>query len=253
MLIENATEINRLTRRIHEMVKRRSESEALRLEWSEACEEFHARYSQLCLPGGPYSDFYERIRTGDIAMIEVALCFLEVRPYFFRSGYHWKTIQQKCKRAPMSGEQADRFATIRKKYIEWKRLRDLSSKRGAIVRRDLWPLLRRFHHLFPVKFSDGKFDGLVTVGDLYNLLCATLKIEPDSEPARKKGVVREPCRAKPQADMSIWAEEFGAWRRSAWTPEDVWATLVSIIIEVYCVDASFVVGPETILREPTGQ
>jgi hypothetical protein len=35
MLIENATEINRLTRRIHETVKRRSESEALRLEWSD--------------------------------------------------------------------------------------------------------------------------------------------------------------------------------------------------------------------------
>ena len=43
-----------------------------------------------------------------IHRIEIALCFLEVRPYFFRSGYHWKTILQKCKRAPISGEQSER-------------------------------------------------------------------------------------------------------------------------------------------------
>src|SRR5260370_6777802 len=180
-MLENAAEINRLHSRIHETVKRRSESVQAKQDWSQACAEFHARYEELCIPGGWDAGFLERILAGDPATIEVALCFLEVRPYVFRSGYHWKTILQKCKRAPMCGEQPDRFATIRKKYIEWKRLRDLSSKRGAIVRRDLWPLLRRFHHLFPVKFSDGKFDGLVTVADLYNLLCATLNVEPYRE------------------------------------------------------------------------
>lgn len=176
-LLENAAEINRLHRRIHETVKRRGESEELRREWSQACQEFHARYDELCLPGGPYPDFYKRLSAGDPAVIEVALCFLEVRPYFFRSGYHWKTILQKCKRAPISGEQAERFARVLKRYTEWKKLRNLSSKRGTAVRRDLLTLLLRFYNLFPVKISDAKFDGVVTVGDLYAVLCKGLKIK----------------------------------------------------------------------------
>jgi len=192
----------------------------MRQEWSRACEEFHARYEELCIPGGWDSGFEERILAGDPATIEIALCFLEVRPYFFRSGYHWKTILQKCKRAPMSSEQSERFVSLLEKYTEWKKLRRLSSKRGAAVRRDLCPLLRRFYDLFPVRLSDAKFDGLVTVGDLYTLLCKALKLEPHSQPERQKGVAREPRRPTlPQADMSAWAREYNALRRFAWTPE----------------------------------
>jgi hypothetical protein len=233
MMIENAAELNRLSRRIHETVKRRSESEELRQEWKQACDEFHARYEELSIPGGFHPDFYDRILAGDSAALEVALCFLEVRPYFFRSGYHWKTILQKCKRAPMSREQSERFARLLEKYTEWKRLRRQSSERGAAARRDLWPLLRRFYRIFPVKLSDAKFDGLVTVGDLYNVLCTALKVVPQCPSERSKGVVREPCRAIPQADMSVWAREYNAWRQYAWSPEDVWATLVSIVADVY--------------------
>jgi hypothetical protein len=127
-MLENAAEINRLHSRIHETVKRRSESVEAKQEWSRACAEFHARYEELCIPGGWDAGFLERILAADPATIEVALCFLEVRPYFFRSGYHWKTILQKCKRAPMSGEQAERFARLLDKHTEWRRIRKLKSK-----------------------------------------------------------------------------------------------------------------------------
>ncbi len=252
MMIENAAEINRLHSRIHETFKKRSESEGARDEWTQACEEFHARYEELCVPGGYHQDFHERISSGDQTAIEAALCFLEVRPYFFRSGYHWKTILQKCKRAPMSKEQSERFAILLEKYTEWKKLRKLSSERGAAVRRELWPLLSHFYHLFPVSLADHKFDSLVTVGDLYEVLCRALKVEPHSHPEREKGVVREPCKARPQADMSVWAREYHAWRESAWSAEDVWATLISTIVEIYELDGSFVIGPETILQKPSG-
>ncbi|MGC9950243.1 MAG: hypothetical protein ABSF64_28085 [Bryobacteraceae bacterium] len=252
MMIENAAEINRLTRRIHEAAKRRSESEKLRQEWSQACKEFHARYAELCIPGGFDANFYERILAGDPATIEVALCFLEVRPYFFRSGYLWKTILRKCKRAPMSAEQCERFARLVEKYTEWKRLRGLSAQRGAAVRQDLLPLLLHLSKLFPTKLSDGKVDGLVTVGDLYNVLCAALKLEPHGQPEKQKGVIGDPRRAIPQADIPVRAREYIAWRYHAWTPEDVWETLVSALVEVYKPDASFVISSETILRQPSG-
>jgi hypothetical protein len=153
----------------------------------------------------------------------------------------------------MSVEQSERFARFVEKYTEWKRLRVLSAKRGAAVRRDLLPLLVRFCRLFPVKLSDAKFDGLVTVGDLYNVLCTALKLEPHSQPETQKGVVREPRRAVPQGDTLACAGEYTAWRQYAWTPEDVWATLVSTIAEVYKLDSSFAISSETILWQPSGE
>ena len=177
-MIDNAAEINRLHDRIHNTHKRRDRGEAENQDWKDACSEFHARYDQLCFPGGPFPDFYERLRTGDTDIIEVALCFLEVRPYFFRSGYHWKTILQKCKSAPMAGEQAERFHSLLERYKRWRSLRRESSDRGAAICHELWPLLRRFYDLFPGQIPHYKYDGLVTVGDLYRILCDSLKVEP---------------------------------------------------------------------------
>jgi len=151
----------------------------------------------------------------------------------------------------MSKEQSERFASLLEKYNEWKKLRKLSSQRGAEIQKNLLPLLLRFYDLFPVQLSDAKFDGLVTVGDFYTILCTALKIEPISHPEKEKGVVREPCKAKVQADMSVWAREYQAWRVSEWTPEDVWATLVATIVEVYKPDASLVISPDTVFQMPS--
>lgn len=119
-MMANAAEINRLHGRVHETVKRRDESEALRQEWSRACEEFHRRYGELCLPGGWKEDFFDRLHAGDYDAVEAALCFLEVRPYFFRSGYHWKTLLKKCRSATTNAEQAERYAEVVRRYAEWK-------------------------------------------------------------------------------------------------------------------------------------
>jgi len=119
-MIENAAEINRLHSRVKETFKLRGQGEQSHAEWLHACEEFHARYNLLCFPGGWGADFYDRILAGDEKAVEVALCFLEVRPYFFRSGYHWKAILQKCKRANLQGVQAEHFAVILARYAAWK-------------------------------------------------------------------------------------------------------------------------------------
>jgi hypothetical protein len=248
-MIENAAEINRLNNRIHETYKSRDESGEHYQDWSRACAEFHARYDELCLPGGPYPDFYGRIRAGDPDMVEVALCFLEVRPFFFRSGYHWKTILQKCKSAPMSDQHSERFRDLLERYTQWRNLRKRSSERGAAIANELWPLLRRFHDLFPVRIADHRYDGLVTVGDLYRILCQALKVEPLADPDQRRGEVRALCRAVPRKDMVAWAREYDRWRRAAWSEDDVWATLVSLIRDVYGLGPTFEVSVETALRD----
>jgi hypothetical protein len=253
-MIANAAEINRLYTRIHETFGRRSESASAHEEWHLACEEAHARYNQLCIPGGWDEQFFDRVRDGESAAIEAALCFLEVRPYFFRSGYHWKSIFQKCKRAPMSVDQAERYAQIAENYAEWRKFSTERSARGAAVRRHISAILRHFYTRFPARLPDYKFDGIETVGDLYRILCTALKIEPDPQPDRPGGVARGPFTLTTlQAGVEVWSREYNSWRRSKWPPGDVWATLVAIIIEGYGLGSSTVIGPETVLYKPLKQ
>jgi hypothetical protein len=115
----NAAEIVRLHSRIHETVKHRTKNPEKRHEWEQACAEFHARYEGLAFPGG-YRSALQRISRGDPDAMEAAICFLELRPYFFRSGYMFKAILPRCRRAPLTLEQAARLKTIEKRLAEWR-------------------------------------------------------------------------------------------------------------------------------------
>ena len=118
-MLENGAKITSLQSRISETVKLRDKSpEGLR-EWKDACAEFHRRYSTLAFPGG-YDGALERIVAGDEDAMEAAICFLECRPYFFRSGYMFKDILRKTKRAPLSLDQADRLRKVESKLSEWR-------------------------------------------------------------------------------------------------------------------------------------
>jgi hypothetical protein len=117
-ITSNAAEIARLHQRVREALNRLDGSEEKSGQWKQACAEFHARYDALAFPGG-YTGAPERISSGDPLAMEAGICFLELRPYFFRSGYMFKGILRKCKRAPLSDSQAARFVAVIKKRQEW--------------------------------------------------------------------------------------------------------------------------------------
>ncbi len=62
----------------------------------------------------------DRILAGDSEAIEAALCFVELRPYFFRSGYMFKALLPKLKRAPLSATEAARLQTVLSAYDAWR-------------------------------------------------------------------------------------------------------------------------------------
>src|SRR5262249_6832563 len=97
----NADEIRRLHARIHQTFLHRDETSKAYQEWEEACRQFHQSYDELAFPGG-YDGALERIVAGDQQAMEAAICFLEGRPYFFRSGYMFKALLRKVKHAPLS-------------------------------------------------------------------------------------------------------------------------------------------------------
>jgi hypothetical protein len=125
---KDAAEIARLHARIHETVRHRQESAEKRLEWEQACADFHARYSNLAFPGG-YAGALERITAGDPITMEAAICFLECRPYFFRSGYMFKDILRKCRRAPLTAGQSNRLKIIEDKLEQWRQRKQSRNRR----------------------------------------------------------------------------------------------------------------------------
>jgi hypothetical protein len=117
---ENAAEIARLHARIHETYGQKTKSPAFRAAWKAACEEFRQRYDRLAFPGG-YDTAGARILAGGELAIEAALCFLEVRPYFFRSGYMYKVLLRRIKRVELSPDQATRLRSVLERQAEWRR------------------------------------------------------------------------------------------------------------------------------------
>jgi hypothetical protein len=106
----NAKIIRELHDRIHTTLRDRDTSYGRKI-WSDACAEFHAKYDNLAFPGG-YDRGLKLLAAGDLEMIEAALVFLEMRPYFFRSQYMCTKLLRLIKRAPLDALQAERLQTI---------------------------------------------------------------------------------------------------------------------------------------------
>jgi hypothetical protein len=87
--------------------------------WERACAEFHASYDTLAFPGG-YESGLRRISEGDAEAIEAALVFLELRPYFFRSGYMREKLLRRLKHVPFNHSQAQRFAAVLEAQRRWR-------------------------------------------------------------------------------------------------------------------------------------
>jgi hypothetical protein len=52
--------------------------------------------------------------------MEATICFLEVRPYFFRSGYMFDALLRRAKHAPLSPEQSARLQVVVAGLRAWK-------------------------------------------------------------------------------------------------------------------------------------
>lgn len=118
-MLDNAEEVRRLHARIHETYRNRGKMVGATEQWKRACAEFHERYDALAFPGG-YDTAVKRIANGDAEAIEAAVCFVELRPYFFRSGYMFKTLMRKLKRAPLDAKQSKRFEKVVIAYEQWR-------------------------------------------------------------------------------------------------------------------------------------
>lgn len=123
---EHSAEIVRLHNRLHQTFDQRELSAEHETAWKQASTELQFSYDSLAFLGG-LTGAYERILGGDPEAMESAVCFLEVRPYFFRSGYIYKDLLRKCKRAPLSPKQRLRFDAVLSRFDQYRQRRRRSA------------------------------------------------------------------------------------------------------------------------------
>ncbi|WP_258179480.1 hypothetical protein [Stenotrophomonas maltophilia] len=129
----NAGEINRLRQAIREAAGARWRGPEEMQRHAAACVEYNQRYELLAFPGG-YANALKQLAEHDPNTVDVVLTFLEVRPYFFRSGYMWKTLLKRVQRVPMGGKQQARMQKILDAYAVYRagsrHTRSLHAMRG---------------------------------------------------------------------------------------------------------------------------
>jgi hypothetical protein len=122
-IVANAAELNRLRSRLFETALERDKHgygrDPAHAAWLEAGAEFLRRADALMFPGG-YRAALEQFRAGDETVIEPALCFLEVRPYFHRSGYMYGVLMRRVRRAALSAGQRQRLDAVLARDAAWK-------------------------------------------------------------------------------------------------------------------------------------
>ena len=118
----NAAQITALRKRIEETFTQRDSGPEQFSAWKLACRDFHDNYQALAFPGGAYNARH-RMRAGDDEALEYAIAFLEVRPYFFRSGYMYQEFMRVLRNCPLSASQRTRYDRVRDKYLEYRKTR----------------------------------------------------------------------------------------------------------------------------------
>jgi hypothetical protein len=86
-----SAQLDALNKRIDKTLRGRDRGPAERERWSNACEEFHRRYSELFYPGGDAALY--ALKRNETSAIGTALDFLEADPLHFRSGYTKEVVE----------------------------------------------------------------------------------------------------------------------------------------------------------------
>ena len=126
-ILKNAREVSRLHTALHAAHCRRDESVQARDAWTQAAHEFNERYNDLAFPGG-YAGALDRLLAGDALSMEAAICFLELRPFFFHSGFMFKDLLRKSRKAPLSTEQRLRLDAIEDAVVQWRKNKHFASQ-----------------------------------------------------------------------------------------------------------------------------
>ena len=116
---------------MHKKHKLRAQGPTALADWQNAAAIFHNRYNDLAFPGG-YDGALDRLLAGDVLAMEASICFLELRPFFFRSGYIFKDLLRKARKAPLTKDQRKRLEVVECAVLQWRNRKRNSQQQPVI-------------------------------------------------------------------------------------------------------------------------
>lgn len=125
-ILKSEAQIIRLHHLIGSTVAKREDNKESYESWKNTCTNFHQNYNALVFDSDNFEgeDGLIKLLTHDSAngeyAREFAICFIEIRPYYFRSGYLYKRLLRKLKHAPLTPEQLARYSKIKKAYRHYR-------------------------------------------------------------------------------------------------------------------------------------
>ncbi|MDO5770154.1 MAG: hypothetical protein Q4P13_11675 [Psychrobacter sp.] len=125
-ILKREKQIRRLHQLIDATFAERDKNERCYESWKNACANFHQNYSRKVFnydefegEAGLLELLHHDNANGDYAR-EFAVCFIEVRPYFFRSGYLYKHLLRKLNHAPLTSLQRTRYDAVKSAYQQYR-------------------------------------------------------------------------------------------------------------------------------------
>jgi hypothetical protein len=88
---------------------------------------------------------------------------------------------------------------------------------------DTVELVMRCEEVFAIDLPDNELTWVIRVGDLYDLICRKMKLEPVKSPTNATGISK-----LPKGVLKITPV--------VWNAEDVWATMVAVFVDQLCLE-----------------
>ena len=109
LIAEEGAKLRELHAQVHRTFLHRDHDAQSRLEWERACAAFHSRKSRL----DPYIErACKKARYTDKNLLEFVVCFLEVDPWFFGSGYLKQIFLTRLKRSDLDEATKGRLRRV---------------------------------------------------------------------------------------------------------------------------------------------
>jgi len=115
LIAEESAKIEELRAQVHRTFLQRDRDEKSRDEWGRACREFHSYESRL----NPYLErARQNARYVQKNLLEFVVCFLEVDPWFFGSGYLKELFLTRLKRSDLDDAIKERLRAVMVDAVE---------------------------------------------------------------------------------------------------------------------------------------
>ncbi|MBA3954976.1 hypothetical protein H0X48_06680 [Candidatus Dependentiae bacterium] len=121
LILNNAQTITALVTKVNQSYKDKVKHP---LTWQQATEQLQSLYDQLAFPGG-LEHGLQLLKAQDPNTTQIAIDYLEVNPYFFRSGYIKEKIIRLLKKINVSEQQKKQLQEIIINVVKNKPRREL--------------------------------------------------------------------------------------------------------------------------------